>query len=196
FVLFNQQAELSVEALSALVDLLRNVSDPDGRVRDIEAIEKRGDGVVAEIRALVARSFFPPFSREAVLGLMNRFDDILDLVEDAAQSIHLYHVTRITPEALRLAELAVESARKLKEAALELERMDRPGAIVALCGEVDMLEAQADHVMRAAMSRLFRDEPDTRQLVKLKAIYELLEALTDRCKDADNEIEAIVLRYG
>ncbi|HEU0203097.1 MAG TPA: hypothetical protein VFR86_22025, partial [Burkholderiaceae bacterium] len=47
FVLFNQQAELSVEALSALVDLLRNVSDPDGRVRDIEAIEKRGDGVVA-----------------------------------------------------------------------------------------------------------------------------------------------------
>jgi uncharacterized protein Yka (UPF0111/DUF47 family) len=58
------------------------------------------------------------------------------------------------------------------------------------------LEAQADHVMRAAMARLFRDEADARELVKLKAVYELLEGLTDRCKDAAHRIESLVLKYG
>lgn len=196
FVLFERQADLCIEALSALTELLGNLNDPDGRVRDIEAIEKRGDSVVDEIRVLVGRALFPPFPRQAVLSLMNRLDDILDLVEDAAQSIHLYHVTQITPEALRLAELGVESAKKLKAAVAQLAGSDTRSSVVALCAEIDALEAQADHVMRAAMSRLFREEPDTRQLVKLKAIYELLESLTDRCKDADNEIEAIVLRHG
>ena len=57
-------------------------------------------------------------------------------------------------------------------------------------------ESQADHVMRAAMARLFREEGDTRQLIKLKAIYELLESITDRCKDVGKVIEAVVLRHG
>jgi hypothetical protein len=67
-------------------------------------------------------------------------------------------------------------------------------AVLALCEEVDRHEAQADHVYRSAMSKLFREEPDTRQLVKLKAIYELLEELTDKCKDAAAEVQSLALR--
>jgi uncharacterized protein Yka (UPF0111/DUF47 family) len=67
--------------------------------------------------------------------------------------------------------------------------------MLRLCQQVDDIEAQADHVMRAAMSRLFRDETDARQLVKFKAIYEQLESLTDKCKDVGNVLEAIVLKY-
>ena len=48
--------------------------------------------------------------------------------------------------------------------------------------------------LRAAMSKLFREEPDTRQLVKLRAIYELLEQLTDACKHAAAEVQALALR--
>jgi hypothetical protein len=46
--------------------------------------------------------------------------------------------------------------------------------------------AEVDRVMRAAMSKLFRKEPDVRELIKLKAIYELLESISDRCEDAAN----------
>jgi uncharacterized protein Yka (UPF0111/DUF47 family) len=49
--------------------------------------------------------------------------------------------------------------------------------------------------MRAAMSRLFREEPDAHQLVKLKAVYEVLESLTDKCKEVAKDVEAIVLRH-
>ena len=65
--------------------------------------------------------------------------------------------------------------------------------LLALCEEVDAFEAQADHVFRSAMAKLFREEPDTRQLVKLRAIYELLEELTDKCKDAAAEVQALAL---
>ena len=71
--------------------------------------------------------------------------------------------------------------------------MDNSHKIVAICEEIDRLESDADHVMRAAMSKLFRDEPDVRNLIKLKAIYEILETVTDRCEDVANIIEGIIV---
>ncbi len=196
FTLFDRHLALCVEGLQALVALLSNVKDPDGRVREIEAIEKRADSVVDEMRVALAQVWLPPLPRVAMIELINRLDDILDLSEDAAQSLLLYHVTRLPPEAVKLADLALEATRKLQSAVAQLARLSRPGAILALCAEVDALEAQADHVMRSAMSRLFREESDARQLVKLKAIYEVLESLTDKCKEVGNDLEAIVLRHG
>ena len=66
-------------------------------------------------------------------------------------------------------------------------------AILKTCREIDQLESDADRVMRSAISRLFRDEPDMRQVIKLKTLYELLETVTDRCEDVANIIEGIVL---
>ena len=43
------------------------------------------------------------------------------------------------------------------------------------------------------MSKLFRDEPDVREIIKLKAIYQLLETITDKCEDVANQIEGIVI---
>jgi len=71
--------------------------------------------------------------------------------------------------------------------------MDNSRQILDICEEIDRLESDADHVMRAAMSKLFREEPDVRNLIKLKAIYELLETVTDRCEDVANIIEGIIV---
>jgi uncharacterized protein Yka (UPF0111/DUF47 family) len=194
FSLFDRHAALCVEGVAALVQLLADVRDPGGRVREIEAGEKRADAVVDETLALLGRSLLPPFPREAIQRLINRLDDVLDLTEDVAQSLHLYHVTSLTPEAHRLADLALQGTRKLQSAVAQLQSSNATQATLALCDEVDQLEAQADHVMRAAMSKLFREEPDTRQLVKLRAIYELLEELTDKCKHAAAEVQSLALR--
>jgi uncharacterized protein Yka (UPF0111/DUF47 family) len=74
-----------------------------------------------------------------------------------------------------------------------LSNMDNASKIVGICEEIDRLESDADHVMRAAMSKLFRDEPDVRNLIKMKAIYEILETVTDRCEDVANIIEGIIV---
>ncbi len=196
FDLLDAHAALCSEGLRALARLLADLSDPDGRVREIEAIEKRADALVEEFSQALRPAWLPPFPAGAMHELINNLDDILDLVEDAAQSVHLYNLTRVNAEAVKLTELAVRSSEKLQDALRHLARPDETRAAAALCLEVDELEAQADHVMRAAMSKLFRDEQDARELVKLKAVYELLEGLTDKCKDAANQIESLVLKFG
>jgi uncharacterized protein Yka (UPF0111/DUF47 family) len=120
-------------------------------------------------------------------------DDILDLMEDAAQTISLYDIKAITPEAKRLAELSQACCEKVLAAVSLLNRMDNASEILAICSEIDRLESDADHVMRAAMSKLFREEPDVRNLIKLKAIYEILESVTDRCEDVANIVEGIIV---
>ena len=68
-------------------------------------------------------------------------------------------------------------------------------AALKSCEEIDKIESDADRVMRSAMSKLFREEPDVREVIKLKAIYELLETITDKCEDVANVIEGIVIEH-
>ena len=44
-----------------------------------------------------------------------------------------------------------------------------------------------------ASIRSLEEALNTRELIKLKAIYEQLEAITDRCEDVANLIEGVVL---
>jgi predicted phosphate transport protein (TIGR00153 family) len=195
YPLFNLHAQLCTGAIEALLHLLADLDDPAGMVREIEALEKRADRIVDDVHAAVRRSLFPPHPRAAIVDLINRLDDILDLTEDAAQTIHLYHVTALTPEAMRLAQLALDAVRRIEQAVAMLARPSQGQQILALCAQIDDIEAQADHVLRSAMSKLFREEPDARELIKLRAVYEVLEELTDVCKDVAAEMEAIVLGH-
>jgi uncharacterized protein Yka (UPF0111/DUF47 family) len=120
-------------------------------------------------------------------------DDILDLHQDVAESVALYDLQRVTPEAKQLAAICQMSCDRVKAVVALLTNVKRADAILKYCEEIDRLESDADRVMRSAMSRLFRDDVEARELIKLKAIYEHLETISDRCEDVANVIEGIVL---
>ncbi|NUU00161.1 DUF47 domain-containing protein [Herbaspirillum robiniae] len=193
FDLFNQHAELAVKCAKEMVALMTNFDDLEIRVHAIETVEKQADKVTHNAIDLLHKTFITPLDRDDIHQLITRMDDILDLLEDAAQTISLYDIKAITPEAKRLAELCLACAEKVQAAVGLLNNMDNSRQILAICQEIDRLESDADHVMRAAMSKLFRDEPDVRTLIKLKAIYEILETVTDRCEDVANIIEGIIV---
>ena len=134
-----------------------------------------------------------PLDRDSIHQLITRMDDILDLIQDVAESAMLYDLQRITPEAQQLADLNQMCCERVQTAVGMLSNMENADAILKVCGEIDQLESDADRVMRAAMSKLFRDESDVRQLIKLKAIYELLESVSDKCEDVANILESVVL---
>ena len=193
FDLFNQHAELCVKGAREMVALMTNFDDLEMRVHAIEAIEKEADKVTHNTIEMLHKTFITPLDRDDIHQLITRMDDILDLLEDAGQTISLYDIKAITPEAKRLAELCLACALKVQAAVALLHNMDNSRQILTLCTEIDRLESDADHVMRAAMSKLFRDEPDVRNLIKLKAIYEILETVTDRCEDVANILEGIIV---
>jgi hypothetical protein len=193
FDLFNQHADLCVKGSKEMLALMTNFDDLESRVHAIEGVEKQADAVTYNTIELLHKTFITPLDRDDIHKLITRMDDILDLLEDAGQTISLYDIREVTPEAKRLAELCVACTEKVKVAVGMLHNMNNSRDILTVCEEIDRLESDADHVMRAAMSKLFRDEPDVRTLIKLKAIYELLETVTDRCEDVANIIEGIVV---
>ena len=193
FDLFVQHADLCVKGAKEMVGLMTNFDDLENRVHAIESVEKQADKITYETLDLLHKTFITPLDRDDIHKLITRMDDILDLLEDAAQTISLYDIKAVTPEAKRLAELCLSCTDKVRSAVGLLHSMDNSGQILAVCEEIDRLESDADHVMRAAMSKLFRDEPDVRNLIKLKAIYEIMETVTDRCEDVANIIEGIIV---
>ncbi|WP_293775396.1 DUF47 domain-containing protein [uncultured Oxalicibacterium sp.] len=193
FDLFNEHAEYCVKGAKEMVALMTNFDDLEIRVHAIEGIEKEADKVTHATLDALHKTFITPLDRDDIHQLITRMDDILDLLEDAAQTISLYDIKSTTPEAKRLAELCLACTEKVKAAVGLLHNMDNSRQILEICQEIDRLESDADHVMRAAMSKLFREEPDVRTLIKLKAIYELLETVTDRCEDVSNIIEGIIV---
>jgi predicted phosphate transport protein (TIGR00153 family) len=193
FEYFIQHGELCVKGGKEMVALMTNFDDLEHRVHAIESIEKQADKITYAALDLLHKTFITPLDRDDIHKLITRMDDILDLMEDAAQTVSLYDIKAITPEAKRLAELCQTSCEKVLAAVSLLHNMNNAREILNICSEIDKLESDADHVMRAAMSKLFRDEPDVRNLIKLKAIYEILETVTDRCEDVANIVEGIIV---
>jgi uncharacterized protein Yka (UPF0111/DUF47 family) len=136
-----------------------------------------------------------PFDRDDMHRLINRMDDILDLTQDVAETMELYDLRRISLDAVQLAQLSEMGCLRVKDAVNLLDDMNNADTILKLCGQIDQIESDADRVMRSAMSKLFRNESDILQVIKLKAVYELLEALTDKCEDVADVIEGIVLQH-
>ncbi|MBI3716351.1 MAG: DUF47 domain-containing protein [Betaproteobacteria bacterium] len=193
FEFFNNHASLVLEGARELDALLTDMGNREAHAQNVGSIEKKADKITHDTIALLHQTFVTPLDRDDIHHLISNMDDILDLMEDVAECVVLYDVREVSDAARKLSEICVTSAEKVKEAVAMLSNMDNAQPIMKLCREIDQLESEADRVMRAAMSKLFRDEPDTRQLIKLKAIYELLESVTDRCEDTANVIEGIVL---
>jgi predicted phosphate transport protein (TIGR00153 family) len=193
FEYFVELAEAILQASRELAELMASFDDVERRAYNIETIEKNGDKITHAAVELLHKTFITPLDRDAIHQLITNMDDILDLIEDSAQSIFLYDIRAVTPEAKKLADICVACAEKVKEAVGMLSNMDNARAIMEVTHEIDRLESEADHVMRSAMAKLFRDEADVRQVIKLRSVYELLEGITDRCEDVANLIEGIVL---
>ena len=196
FDLFNQHADRIVEGAQHLVQMMQHYADAPVRQRELDAIdqiETSADKITHETVALLHKTFITPFDREDIHQLISQMDDILDLTQDVAESVVLYDIQLVTPEAIQLALLSQMCCERVRSAVAMLNNMDNADPILKLCTEIDQLESDADRVMRSAMSKLFRDEADVRQLIKLKAIYELLESVSDKCEDVAKVIEGIVL---
>lgn len=199
FEMINKHADCIVDAARAFSQLVANYADIEARKKhadEVDNAERAADHVTHEVNVTLHKTFITPIDREQIHQLINRMDDVADLLQDSAETMALYDVHHMTSDIVTLTEISLRSCEKLSTAVRLLSQLQKADAVqqaIALCGEIDQLESEADQVLREAMSRLFREEPDVRELIKLKAIYELLESVTDRCEDVANLIEGVVL---
>jgi uncharacterized protein len=199
FEMFNQHADRIVESARAFSSLVTNYSDPHLREqynRDVDNAERAADRVTHDVNKMLHQTFITPIDREQIHKLINTMDDVADLIQDSAETMALYDVKFMTEDIKRLTDISVKCCERLAAAVKMLGSISDKGtaeAALKTCEEIDRLESDADRVMRSAMSKLFREEPDVREVIKLKAVYELLETITDKCEDVANLIEGVIL---
>ena len=192
FVMFKEMSMRLIEGAEELKDMLDNFHDPQLSQRKIKDIEHRGDSQTHDIIKKLNKSFITPFDREDIYALSSALDDVLDLIDASAQRFVMYNVEKPTPEAKELAFLILKSCQTIDKAVGLLGGRLEP--IAEYCVEVNALENEADRVCREAISRLFDEEKDPIQLIKWKEIYETLERATDKCEDAANILESVVVK--
>ena len=199
FEMFNQHGQLIAEGARAFTAMVQHYGDEAQRAKyaaEVDRAEKAADRITAEVNRLLHKTFITPIDREQIHGLINAMDDILDLLQDSAEVMQLYDLKTVSEDVVRLGEISARCCERVQHAVSLLPRLNQPAvaeAAIKTCEEIDRLESDADRVMRSAMSTLFRDNIDVRELIKLKAVYEHLESISDRCEDVANLIEGIVL---
>ena len=195
FELFKNLSELITQGAIEFRELLAHLDEAEKRVRAIKDIEHKGDEITHTTMDLLHQTFITPLDREDIHELISTLDDVLDFIDAAAQRVLLYEVKHIPNEGRELAETCVQAAQKVQIAVGQLDNLKDPEGIKKICVEINRLENEADHVLRSAIAKLFREENDIKQLIKLKEIYEILETVTDLCEDVANIVDGIVLEY-
>jgi len=193
FQLFKDMTENIIEGAKLLKDMLDNFENPAESQRKIKDAEHKGDSITHEIIQKLNKTFVTPLDREDIYALASKLDDILDLIDASAQRVIMYNVDSITPEAKSLGFIILQSCIAVDKAVAMLGKKTNE-KIFESCVEINALENEADRVSREAISRLFDEEKDPIQLIKWKEIYETLETTTDKCEDAANILESVVVK--
>ena len=193
FVLFRQMTSHIFDAASRLVEML------DGKPEDfrkhldsIKAIEHQCDELTHSISTKLNSSFITPFDREDIYMLSGALDDIVDLIDDAARTFIMYNVRETTDYARQFGDVIQRMAVQLHEVVSTLER---PAGISSRLVEIHRLENEGDDLYHEAIGDLFQGTPDPIRVIRWKDIYDKLEAAVDRCEQAANIIETVIIKH-
>jgi len=181
--------------------LLKNmVSEPDidkraAIVAQVEDQEHVNDDLTHKVFTELGRNFITPFDREDIHYLASSLDDICDYIYATAKKINLYKVNPNDTGIQKLADLIVDGTIQVGLAIGELRNMREMRKITDALVKINSIENQADDVYDMSIDRLFENEPDAKEVIKKREIYQSMETVTDKCEDAANVIETIIIKY-
>ncbi len=191
FDLFAEQAANIHAAAKALTELLEHYTDVAAKAAKIKDIEHKGDTITHNLMRRLDQTFITPFGREDIHELASKMDDVLDLIDAAAGRLVLYHVERIRPGVVELANIVLRATEQVVAAVRVLEKRNH---ILDYCIEINRLENEGDQLCHTLIAQLFEEEKDPVQIIKWKELIEVLEIATDKCEDVANVLEAVVLK--
>ncbi len=172
-----------------------DLSKRDAMLRTLEDYEHKNDETTHRIFIELGRNFITPLDREDIHYLATSLDDIADYIWGAAKRIVNYQIDDRYNTLPAFAEIISKSITAINTTVYALRDMKDLRAITAACVMVNSLENDADDLLDSTMLKLFSSSISAVELIKQKDIYQMLETVTDKCEDAANVVESIIIKY-
>lgn len=197
FSLFEEICSNLTEMSEAFVKAMH---EPDYNTRmtaldKLEDWEHKNDSLTHKIFLELGQNFITPFDREDIHFLATALDDVADYMYAGGKKIVTYNVSEINQYMKEMSLIVKESVSYLTDAVGHLRDMKNIRAITEACVRVNSLENKADDLFDKGITSLFSNNLDAIEVIKLKDVYEDLEIITDKCEDATNIIESIIVKY-
>jgi predicted phosphate transport protein (TIGR00153 family) len=172
FDLFVQDAANVLDGARQLEAMLRSYESSEKAAKKIRETEHRGDEISHDIGRRLESTFVTPFDREEIHALIAGLDDILDLIEEVADTFILYRIQAPTKTAVKQASLIVQACETIHQALSNLRGFKGLDPYIV---EIHRLENEGDRLSRSAIAGLFDDGTKTIDVLKWKDVYALLE---------------------
>lgn len=197
FQLFENVAETVIQMAAKLKEVVHEKEFEKRAVliREIEDLEHVNDNYTHRIFTELGRNFITPFDREDIHYLATALDDICDYIYASAKKINFYKVSPDDVGFQKMAELILNSCSEVRKAVSELRDMKNLRTITDAMVSINSIENQADDIFDMSIEKLFETEPDAKEVIKKREIYQVMEIVTDKCEDAANVIESIIIKY-
>jgi uncharacterized protein len=197
YQLFENVAGMLVKMGDKLKEL---VSEPDFEkrgqlIKEVEDMEHICDDYTHEIFTQLGKNFITPFDREDIHYLATALDDIADYIQASAKKINFYKVNPADTGIQKMADVIAQGCEAVNRAVLELRNMKNMRQITDALVAINSIENQGDDIFDMSIERLFDTEPDAKEVIKKREIYQVMEIVTDKCEDAANVIESIIVKY-
>jgi uncharacterized protein len=193
FTLLEASADEARASVQALVKLSKSLDNPVAG--DAFAYARRRDKqITKEISTAVYTTFITAIEREDIENLSNALYKIPKMIDKftsrllaAPQHVQGVDFSKQISLLERATDIVLELVKSLRNG-MDLEKVKR------LNDRLQFLESEADDHMLLLYKDLLGGKHEPLQVLALKDLYELLEKVIDRCRDAGNVIAHIVLK--
>jgi uncharacterized protein len=183
------------EASVMLADLIKNYTDVESKVKNIEEMEHKGDKQVHDILQQLNKTFITPIDREDIYLIAKQMDEIMDFIEATAHRFIMFNVKKVEPNALVLADLIVNCCKELISLMEELKNVKKSKKLSEKIIEINRIEDEGDRIFRGAVTALFNEDTPALHVIKWREIYDFIEQTLDACEDVANTVEGVVMKH-
>jgi uncharacterized protein len=193
FDLLQASAEEGMHSVEALKRILTNPSITP-TLDEFVASRRKDKAITNQISDMLVKTFVTSLEREDIEALSNVLYKVPKTIEKFAERYILC--------APRLREVKFDTQIKMLEEATstvvamlrELKKHNLT-SISQQNTRLQQLEGEADKLMLDEFRELYSGKHDPLTAMALKDLYELLEKVFDRCRDAGNVISHVVLKH-
>lgn len=161
-------------------------------VEKLKMVERDCDKVTHDIAVELNKTFLTPIDREDIHRLSTLLDDIMDIVYNIGHKLVLYNIRRLPKYVLELTQTAVSS---VVEVNILISKLGNKGKVSPHIIRIHELENDSDSLRNQAFAYLFNDSLASVEIIKMKDLYEWLEAVCDKAEDIADVVEGIVIKY-